>query len=363
MKTLSRWLLVPALVVGSGYALRAQEPGEDGPTGKILVLKTGHVMEGDIKQVGTQMCVRRGTSEVWIAANKTMRLSPDWLDAYAFMQTLIKEDVASDRIKLARWCHTNKLPAQALEQARIALALQPENADAKQLVTLLERALQEPPPQPTAAKLTPTPTPKLEPVAAVDVTAETLISFSSKVQPILMNTCASCHAADADRKFHLERVSAGGHKVATQRNLAAVLQYVDLDRPTISPLLVKAVTPHGRDLTAPIRDRSAKPFESMQQWIVETIKKNPHLKEYRDAKKPVKTRPEEKPSTFSTHSSSVLPDAGEDVSRPAPRLEVTALKTAPAAPPPERDPFDPAWFNEWAHPRGMQIQTVSAAQR
>ncbi len=352
---------MPALVVGVGCFLCAQEPGGERKTGKILVLKTGHVMEGEIEQVGSQVCVRRGSSEVWIAANKTMRLSPDWVDAYAFMQTLIKEDVASDRLKLARWCHTNKLTAEALEQARIALSLQPENPDAKQMVRSLERALKEPPPKPAVAVAAPAP-PKQEPPPAVDVTAETLISFSAKVQPILMNACAGCHAADADKKFRLERVASGGHKISTQRNLAAVLNFIDLDRPTISPLLVKAITPHGRDLTAPIKDRSAKPFEAMQQWVVETIKKNPHLKEYRDAKKPVKTRPDEKPSTFSTQRSAAQ-DSSEDVSRPAPRLEVTAAKTPAAPQQQERDPFDPAWFNEWAHPHGVQTQMVTSAQR
>ena len=47
---------------------------------------------------------------------------------------LIKPDVANDRVKLARWCHMHKLTAEALEQARIALELQPEHTDAKQMV-------------------------------------------------------------------------------------------------------------------------------------------------------------------------------------------------------------------------------------
>src|SRR5882672_3798560 len=116
MQTLLRWIILPALVVGLGDFLRAQETGEPRKTGKVLLLKTGHVMEGDIEQIGTEMCIRRGTSEVRIAADKTVRLCPDWLDAYAFMQAHIKADSANDRVKLARWCHLNRLHQEALEQ-------------------------------------------------------------------------------------------------------------------------------------------------------------------------------------------------------------------------------------------------------
>jgi hypothetical protein len=366
MKTLMRCLILPALAVGFACSVRAQEPEEPGKTGKLLLLKSGHVMEGDIKQVGKQMCVRRGDSEVWIAADKTMRLSPDWLDAYAFMQTLIRPDNANDRVKLARWCHQNHLNTEALSQARFALDIQPNHGDAKQLVILLERALKTPLPTqtPTVVKTTapPPPTPKVQQTPNVDVTSETMIAFSLKVQPILLNACANCHAGASDSKFRLERVSMSGHKVATQQNLMAVLEQVNLDRPSISPLLVKAVTPHGHEQNAPLKDRSAKPFQSLQQWIVEAIAKNPQLKDYRDAKKPLPKRPEEKPSTFSSERSSA------EISVPAPRIEMTALKTAPVAEPrtqtprEERDWCDAAWFNECFHPHGRP-QPITTAQR
>ena len=359
MRTLLPWLLVPALAVGLGYVLRAQETGEPRKTGKVLLLKTGLAMEGDIEQVGLQMCVRRGPSEVWIAADKTMRLCPDWVDAYAFMQTFIKADNPNDRVKLARWCHLHRLTAEALEQAKIALDLNPEHGDAKQIVTMLERAMKEPQAKPVVRAVAPTPQRVPEPAPAVDVNAETLIAFTSKVQPILMNTCASCHAGDTGGKFKLERIGESGHKLASQRNLAAVLDYIDVERPTISPLLVKALAPHGREAMAPIKDRSAKPFQAMQQWIVEAIRKNPQLKEYQAAKKPapIKVQPEEKPSQFSSQGS-VLPGAADDViSRPAPRLELSAAKAAPvqetrtSTPANERDWCDAAHFNDWAHPK------------
>jgi len=365
MKTLLRWLILPALVVGFGFLLRAQEPGEVRKSGKILLLKTGLAMEGDkIEHIGSQMCIRRGVSEVWIADDKAVRLCPDWTDAYVFMQSHIKVDNANDRVKLARWCHVHRLNTEALAEAKLALELEPGHADAKQIVSMLERAMKDPPAKPITPK--PTPVRVDGPTPTVDVTADTLIAFMSKVQPILMNTCASCHTGDTAGKFRLERVSETGHKVSSQRNLAAVLGQVDLDRPAISPLLVKAITPHGRDQTPPIKDRSAKPFQFVQQWIVETVRKNPQLKLYQEVKKPAAFQrpPEEKPTTFSSQGSAIPAGNDDVISRPVPRLDPNLVKPAPiqetrtpvAAR--ERDWCDPDWYNEWAHPRGTTPQVA-----
>ena len=365
-----RWLIVPALVVGLGCVLRAQETGGPRKTGKILLLKTGMAMEGDIEQVGQQMCIRRGASEVWIATDKTARLCADWKDAYAFMQTLIRPDKSYDRVRLARWCHLNNLKTEALEQAKVALTLEPGNLEAKQIVTVLERMQKEPAVRVETPRPAPAPTRVIEPVPTVDVTAESLIAFTTKVQPILMNTCANCHTGAASGRFHLERVSESGHKESTLRNLAVALRYVDLDRPAISPLLVKSITPHGRDATAPIRDRSAKPFQLVEQWIGETIRKNPHLKDYRANGKPVpaKTAPVEPPSAFSSQGTAIPAPAQDVVSKQTPRLEWTTTGTPvsearPSANPrQERDWCDPDWFNEWAHPRTGQ-QAVAGGNR
>jgi hypothetical protein len=341
-------LIVPALVAGVGYCLHAQDAADKPATGKVLLLRNGHVMEGDIEKVGTQMHVRRGASEVWIAADLSARLCPDWDDAYLFMQTLIKADSAGDHVKLARWCNMHQMNDKALAQAKIALELQPEHPGARQIVTLLERTMRAPAVKSapvSAAVPASVPVKSAEAPFFVDVTAETSIAFTTKVQPILMNTCANCHANGSGGKFVLERVSEGGQKVATQRNLAAVLSFIDMDRPSISPLLVKAVSPHGAT-TPPIKDRSAKPFVALKDWLDLTIAKNPQLKDYHAAKKgaPAKTNQEPK-SSFGTHQSSAAP---------AQREIVVSVQQTHESQTPREDEFDPRIFNDWAHPRVQQ---------
>jgi hypothetical protein len=308
-------------------------------------------MEGDIERVKEQYCVRRGKSEVWIAADKAVRLCADWDDAYAFAQSLLKSDTATNRMHLARWCHMHRMVDRALEQAQRALDMEPNNVEAKQLVAQLERMAKAPPPSPVAAVVIPTPPTKApEPAPNVDVSFETVVAFTTRVQPILMNTCANCHATGHGGKFHLERVGETNKKALSQRNLAAVLDQIDLERPAISPLLVRAITPHGDAHAPAIKDRGALPFQAVQQWIEQTIAKNPQLKDYHAARKPA-------PVKTPGDSNFAVPPGKEPktpiaiptpVSRGVAQEEPVASKVA--APVGPVDMYDPAIFNRAFHP-------------
>ncbi|MBI3821872.1 MAG: hypothetical protein HY289_04225 [Planctomycetes bacterium] len=349
-----RFAIVPAVLAGIGLLVCAQDAPKERTKGTVLLLKTGHAMEGDIERTGMQFCIRRGPSEVWIAEDRAIRLCADWADAFAFALTKINTNDADDRIRLARWCHLHHLNDRALEQARCALELQPTNAEAKQFVLMLERSLREPAPKSVA----PTPIRAQRPAdsaPAVDVSFDTQISFATKVQPILVNRCATCHSNGNGSKFQLDRGGDNVRSAATQRNLAAVLEYVDLDRPAISPLLVKSVTRHGDAQVAPIKDRSAAPLQSMQQWIVETIAKNPQLKDYRNAKKPKTEGPSPEPkSAFPTQRSAAPAPAVEVVLQTSPRLQPTPTPVQ------QRDWYHPDHFNEHFHPEVFRPQSASS---
>lgn len=367
MNTFLRFAIVPAIFAGIGFVLHAQDADKEGARGKVLLLKTGHAMEGDIEKVRAQFCIRNGKSEVWIAADKAIRLCADWHDAFAFASKQIRPDNAGDRVVLARWCHLHQLNDRALEQAQIALELQPTNAEAKQLVRFLERALEQPAVKPAAVAPT-TPAAPPEPPMAVDVSFDTLVAFTTKVQPILMNKCVTCHAAGGG-KFHLDRVSDGAQKATTQRNLAAVLAQVDLEHPAISPLLVKAITRHGDVVTPPLRDRSDKPAQALQQWIEQAVVKNPQLKDYAKKRTPAKASPEPK-SVFPIQRSSAPSQDPSVVSQEAPRLEIDAknpprvqpaeVRPAPLAATTPIDEFDALHFNRRFHPAYYQQQTATA---
>jgi hypothetical protein len=238
---------------------------------------------------------------------------------------------------------------------------------------MLERALIEPKVQPTENKkpeaAPAAPSPASEPTPTVDVSFDTLVAFTSKVQPILMNKCAICHANGEGGSFHLDRVSDAGSKATTQRNLAAVLRQIDLEHPAISPLLVKAITRHGDAKAPAIRDRSDKPMVAMQQWVELAVARNPQLKDYARKQSPTKTIPEPK-GVFPSQRSSKSPEGSSVISQSAPRLEIDAknpprvqpveVKEMPIATTTPADEFDALHFNRWAHPALYQQQTVNA---
>src|SRR5437764_636717 len=79
------------------------------------------------------------------------------------------------------------------------------------------------------------PAPAMEPA---DCSAEALKLFSTKVQPILSNACAGCHAGNKGGSFDLRGSD-------LQFNLAAAAKQLDRANIAKSPLLLRAVTAHG----------------------------------------------------------------------------------------------------------------------
>src|SRR5262249_61729093 len=90
----------------------------------------------------------------------------------------------------------------------------------------------------------------------VEVHIEAVSEFATRVQPILMNTCACCHAtAGKGGAYQLQRdhdYTLNGQK-ALQQNLAATLAQVNLHQPQSSPFLTKAVSVHGDSTQAPLK--------------------------------------------------------------------------------------------------------------
>lgn len=272
------WLLlvVPGLALGIGLCRGAP----DGPTGlqrgTVLLMHTGRTMEGDIVRKGNVYAIQRGPAEVTIPVENVLRLCQDWDEAVQFMRSRTHLGDPEERLRLAKWCHINNLREYALEEAREALKMQPANKEARQLCEIFERSVKAAANGPTTPAET---MPSLPPPPKIDISAESMTQFTTKVEPILLNTCFSCHAAGKGGNFQLSRSYEGGKLAATQRNLAVVLSQVKLDRPTFSPLLIKAVSLHGNLTQPPIRSRQAFPFITLQDWVESVVVNNPHLRE------------------------------------------------------------------------------------
>ncbi len=287
MKTMLRTLSCLVIFAAAVAVLPGAGTPEMPAAGKFLVLRNGRTLEGDIQLVedssGAQYRVRRNGGETFIPAKLVLRLFLDTEQAYQFMRGKANLNDPDERFCLAQWCLNFNLRRQAEEEASVALLLRPNDKETKQLLELHpsgadapdHRPSDVPPPSPQAAE---TDTLRLK---AVELTPEALGHFTHKVQPVLINACASCHASSRTNSFKLMRTSDVPtlNQRATQVNLAAVLAQINYVQPQASPLLTKAVNIHGGSGQAPLKGRQTVPYQTLEDWLRLTLATNPQLRE------------------------------------------------------------------------------------
>jgi hypothetical protein len=243
--------------------------------GTVLILHNERAISGDIERVGDGYLVRR-EGELWLPASKVKCLCASWDEALALLRSQANLDDADERLRLARWCEQNGLFTQAVDEAKYALEMRPKQSGLKQYVQYLEHAaeMSTRPPAPVVAKK------EQESAPSLDLSADALSLFVTKVQPILMNTCAQCHATPQAGHFQLTRISGigAGWQRATQANMVAAVRQINLDNAELSPLLIKAISKHGTAIKAPLGGRNTPPFHILKEWVENTIANNPHLR-------------------------------------------------------------------------------------
>jgi hypothetical protein len=318
-------------------------------TGHVLILENGRTLEGDIERQGSQYCVRRSIGETWVSADKVVKLCGNLEEAYKYLQKQANLRDPDERMRLAQWCQQHDLYDLAQAEISAAVELRPHNAEYRRLLENLQHTSAER----AATKKAPVDsrTSNSDPRASaqIDLTANSVSQFITKVQPVLMNTCAGCHGPAHTGPFQLERVmdKEAVNRRATQYNLAHVLAEINPENIATSPFLTKAVTLHGEAAQPPIKNREAQAFRRLEDWVKQTVENNPQLRERSEPassstepKKDVKKVEDSTDSSpLTTHHSPLTPSTEFAASQPPP--------PKPAAP---VDPYDPIIFNRQAHP-------------
>jgi hypothetical protein len=277
MKTNLCALVVWSLTLAPA-CLAATQTGQ--ASGHILILKNDRTLEGEIVCDGTQYVIRRPVGEITIPADRAQKLCADWDEAYSYIRSQANLRDPDERLRLARWCEQRGLRKQATDEAAAAVQLRPGHAESQRMLKHLQRVDHSTPPPPT----TEANKSEIKALPAIDLNSEALSLFTTRVQPILMNACANCHCNGQGGSFQLLRIasSSATNYTATQHNLAAVLRRVDLERPAMSILLIKALSAHGGGGTyreAPIKKKDSPAYRSLEEWLHFTIASNPHLLE------------------------------------------------------------------------------------
>jgi hypothetical protein len=323
------------MLIAAPFWLASRAADTPRTSGRLLLLDNERVMEGEIEKKGDGYLVRRRVGETVIPSDSVLCICNTMTEAYAFLRGRANLRDADERLRLARWCHVHGLQEQALAEARAALDIRPKSKECRRMVEVAERSANHPPAsRPTAAQAD---KPSEPSSSGIEIDADTMGQFVRHVQPILMNTCASCHVNGTGNGFKLVRSTEGGYVShhATQHNLSAALAQIDRNRWEASPLLIKSVSIHGQAPQPPIKNRQTAAFRALEEWVRTIMANNPQLQEAGP------TRPAAPLQGVETSAHSM--EAGEIISSSRPALSPEQPTAGPAKP---ADPFDPVLFNQ-----------------
>lgn len=326
----------PALEAPDAEVRTAESSAENSKPGgapaKMLVLKNGKLVEGRISQSAGGYVVDRPNGTMLIPFDRVSFEAQDRKDAYQKVRSKMPAKSARSNIALARWCLTYNMLDETESELRQALELEPYCEEARTMLRRLEEIRN--PDQPLH-KDTPSAEPKTsDGFLAPDVeslggfTKESAQEFVVRVQPILINKCgnASCHGGATTRDgFQLNSVRSGrGNRTAAERNLAAVLHYVDFQSPEASELLTIPRGSHGGSRAIFFGPKAAEQWDTLRDWVVKASK-------------------EQRAQSSTRSDRGQLAKAGRPQSRPA-----DSRDEAPVIVPAPEDEFDPPSINSSA---------------
>ncbi|MDY3551089.1 hypothetical protein R5W24_000163 [Gemmata sp. JC717] len=254
---------------------------------KYVVLKDDKIIEGAVTLRGDVVVVRQGALDRPFGKGQVQFVANNKDEVYKFQLAKVPATDAVARLKVARWCMFSGLREQALAEAREVQQLQPANADAAALVRSLELSLQQFPPA-GAVRMSPPASPNLptelsaRPTSPTgpndcdpDLPPEAIKLFATKVQPILANQCAECHAKSSIvGAFKMARVDpANATPKATRANLWTVAGQLRKDDPAASPLLLKSLQAHGGQRAPSFATRQAVAYRTLEAWVAMAVAK------------------------------------------------------------------------------------------
>lgn len=398
MRTFLPSLLLLGVVAVLGENLvRAADPPHSLKKGRVLILRNEYTIEGDIERVGDQYCIRGKVGETRLPAERVLALVASLPDAYVYLRGRANLGDPDERLRLAKWCWNNGLKQQALTELQAAADLRPTHAETRRLLAYWQQAPAKGSSPQRAGSVgdgrisvanASFSSGKPADAPPIEVTTESLGLFATRVQPILMNTCARCHATGHGGNFHLTQVFEDNinNRRTLERNLAAVLAEVDVNQPETSRLLLKAVSDHAHTGQAPLRDRQSAPYRTLENWVKRTVADNPQLRGKSEAaamtqipnpsggtREPAKS-PFEEPRAKGSEESQWGAEArahaapapspvsrGDTPTLPSPKSGEGRVGVPP--PPPASgtsgspvDPYDPEPFNRKMHPETNKPQ-------
>ncbi len=356
----------------------AQQPSGSNPAAEpecVLLLRNGQTLQGRVSVADDRYQVFVPGGEIRVRPSEVLCVCRDLQDVYQRKRNIIRLDNVQDRLDLAEWCHQVGLLEEAAEELSQAMVLDPTHP----LIPVIERRLKV-----AAAPWENADSPGKPPARGpsnyeLDLMIRgmppgTVETFTQVVQPMLMNSCAAagCHGQASTNGFRLLRVPPGGlpSRRLTQRNLYAVLGWVDRNQPGKSPLLAVPVRSHGTARAPIFTDRHVAQYRQLVEWCYRVAQANEPITQV------AHQEPADdggRPSARGTRAAGAAPRGPAAARSPGKSPVVSAVGVEPAGVDPAAakptgkagrkattpqftpsDPFDPEAFNRQFAPKNPE---------
>ena len=332
---------------------------------RVLVLKSGRVLQGSIHSDSRGYFVDAGQSSTYFPFDIVRFVAPDLAAAHRMMSDSISDRSARRDMLLGRWCMENGLKREAADHFRTVLVADRSNREARECLNRL--AQEEAATMPQRGGGSGRGGDAAYPESLARLPRSSVREFVLGIQPMLLARCGSarCHGtADPSltaSSFRLEnvRLSQGSNRAATARNLEAVLGMIDGQFPTQSPLFERGLAAHGGLASrSPLDGPSGRAQEArLRRWVESVAPEMNRLNRQEASRKFVSRFA--KSGAAALKDPNVVPASAEEEERqerperttggPAglrPVLGTAALDRASQRDlGPLTDPFDPAQFN------------------
>jgi hypothetical protein len=246
------------------------------PTG-LVVLRNGEIISGRISRDGDRTIISSEGTEIRLSPREVDFVCQTLDEAYTVQHNRIVSGRIDDHLNLAEWCMRHELFGYAAREITAAMQIDPKSRRVALLDDRLRRAMQ---PEPTKSPESDSHSTAARPVSTDELErlvrslpASTVETFTSTVQPMLLNYCATagCHGPSSQSSYTLSRAPL--EKIAarrlTERNLYNTLQWIDRDNPLDSKLLSAARDPHGPNQASGATGVGTTKYQELVNWVLQ----------------------------------------------------------------------------------------------
>lgn len=273
----------------------------------VLLKSNGQILSGVITREEGKYLVSVPGGEIRVADYDVEGVFPSLTAIYQHKLASIPDNDPDEHLKIARWCLSHKLNAEARAELKHVLVLSPNAREAKAMLVWVDSSSARLAARPrvdaglmqTGGQLversgkgagTLAAPAEIDPsvlhqarrelgVRGVPVifdlppalAAKRTDQFARIVHPVLQRACAKCHNEQHEGKFQLVEVRTPRDNTSNvlRSNLDATLQLIDPENPVRSELLSSTLLPHGNGTNKrPIFRGSNDPrFQILVTWV------------------------------------------------------------------------------------------------